>query len=207
MKNNKLQLNADKTEFILITPSRQSSKVTVDNVSVGNCDVPVASTARNLGATFDCHMTLQPHVSSIVKSCYWQLRRIGQLRKYLNKEAAERIIHAFISSRLDKGNALLFGLPDNQIDRLQRIHNTAARILTMSKKFDHITPILAGLHWLPVKQRIVYKLMVLTYRCLHGLAPIYLSDLISAYQPSRLLRSCDSFLLKVPLDKQKDIQR
>ena len=138
-----------------------------------------------------------------MKSCYWQLRKIGQLRKYLTEEAAECLIHAFISSRLDNGNSLLFGLPDYQIERLQRVHNTAARILTRIQTFDHITPILAKLHWLPVKQRIVYKLMTLTFQCLHNLAPPYLSELIVPYQPSRSLRSSDSHLLTVPKTKKK----
>ena len=203
MKDNKLQLNADKTELIVITPSRQSSKIDVDSVNVDSCDVLSSPTARNLGATFDQHMTLKPHVSSLVKSCYWQLRKIGQIRKFLTNEAAERVIHAFVSSRLDNGNSLLYGLPDFQIDRLQRIHNTAARILTRTKKFEHISPILRDLHWLPVRYRIVYKLMTLTFRCLHGLAPAYLSQLLVRYQPSRTLRSSDSYLLTVPKTKKK----
>ncbi len=148
MKDNKLQLNEEKTELLVITPSRQANKVDVKSVRVGQCDVTPSSKARNLGATFDEHMNLQPHVSSIVKSCNWQLRRIGQIRKFLTLEAAEKLIHAFISSKLDNGNSLLYGLPDYQTDRLQRIHNTAARILTQTHKFAHITPILKELHWL-----------------------------------------------------------
>ena len=91
-------------------------------------------------------MTLKPHISSLVKSCYWQLRKIGQLLKYLTKDAADKLIHAFISSQLDNSNGLLCGLPDYRIKRLQRVHNTAARILTLTRKHDHITPVLNELH-------------------------------------------------------------
>lgn len=154
-------------------------------------------------ATFDEHMTLQPHVTSCVKSCNWQLRKVGQIRKFLNQESAERLIHAFISSRLDNGNSLLFGLPDYQIGRLQRVHNTAARILTRSGKYDHITPVLYKLHWLPVKHRIEFKILTLTYRCLHGLAPPYLTALLDPYMPTRTLRSSSSLLLKIPKSMKK----
>jgi exonuclease III len=203
MSENKLQLNDGKTELVVITPSRQSKKVNIESVHIGCSDITPSKCARNLGATFDQHMTLHPHMSSLVKSCNWQLRRIGQIRRYLTTEAAEKLIHAFISSRLDNANSLLYGLPEYQTDRLQRIHNTAARILTQTQKYDHITPILKNLHWLPIKQRIVFKIVTLTYRCLNGLAPPYLSELLVPYLPTRSLRSSQSLLLKIPKTKTK----
>ena len=203
MRNNKLKLNDDKTEFVVITPSRQCGKVTIDSIHVGGCQVQPAISARNLGATFDHRMTLHPHVSSLVKSCNFQLRRLGQIRKYLTNSAAEKLIHAFISSRLDNGNSLLFGLPDYEINRLQRVHNTAARILTLTRKYEHITPVLKSLHWLPVKERIVYKLVTLTYKCLNNLAPQYLADLVMPYSPARSLRSSDCSLLLESKTKTK----
>ena len=140
-------------------------------------------------------MTSKPHVSSVVKSCYWQIRKIGQIRKFLNREAADKLIHAFVTSRLDNGNSLLLGIPDTQIKRLQRVHNTAARILTLSKKYDHITPVMKALHWLPVKHRITFKVLTLTFRCLHGLAPDYLISLLHPYITERTLRSTGAKLL------------
>ena len=187
----------------MITPSRQSHKIKVESVKVGSCEVEPSNKARNLGATFDSNMTLQPHVNAIVKSCNYQLRRIGQLRKYLSPDACEKLIHAFITSRLDNGNSLLYGLPDYLTNKLQRIHNTAARILTLSKKFDHITPTLRDLHWLPVKNRIIFKILLLTFRCLHGTAPAYLSGLLHPYLPVRSLRSSNSLLLKVQKTRTK----
>ena len=203
MCENKLQLNDDKTELIVITPSRQSKKVIIDCVQVGDSRVAPSMSARNLGAVFDQNMTLKPHISGIVRSCSWQLRRISHIRKFLTTEATEKIIHAFISSRLDNGNSILYGLPDYQLDRLQRIHNTCARIVSLTKKFDHITPVLKKLHWLPIKQRITFKLLTLTYRCLNNLAPSYLSDLLEQYRPNRKLRSSDALLLKVPKSRTK----
>ncbi len=107
-------------------------------------------------------------------------------------------MHAFITTRLDYCNALFSGLPDHSIFRLQYIQNSAARLLTSTKKSAHITPILFNLHWLPVSIRVQYKIILLTFKALKGLAPSYLSELLSSYIPSRSLRSSSSELLCVP---------
>ena len=203
MRTNKLQLNEDKTELLVISPLRQSNKVKLDSIQVGDCPIQVSDVARNLGVVFDKHMTLKPQISSLVKSCNWQLRRIGQIRKFLSFQASEKLIHAFVTSRLDNGNSILYGLPDYLIGRLQQIHNTAARILTLTRKYDHISPILKKLHWLPVEKRIIYKILILTYRCLHESTPIYLADLLHPHQPSRSLRSSELSLLRVPKSRTK----
>ena len=98
-------------------------------------------------------------------------------------------IHSFITSRLDNNNVLLYGLPANQLYRLQKIQNTAARILTFSRKSCHITPILKELHWLPINQRIIFKLLLIVYKCTNNVAPSYLTELLSKYLPTRTLRS------------------
>ena len=121
----------------------------------------------------------------------------------MTQEAAEKIIHAFTSSHIDCGNSLLYNLPDYQIERVQRIQNTTARIQTLTKKYDHISPILKSLHWLPVEKRINFKILTLTYKCLHNLAPIYLEELIKPYNPVRNLRSSDQLLLEVPKTRLK----
>jgi hypothetical protein len=203
MRQNKLKLNEDKTELLVIAPARQAHKISVDAINIGDCEVKSSKVAKNLGATFDDTLCLAPHVTSIVKSCNFQLRSIGQARKYLTHDATEKVIHAFVSSRLDSGNSLLYGLPDYQIKRIQRLQNTAARILTRTRKHEHITPILRQLHWLPIEKRIQFKILTLTYKCLHNLAPSYLSDLIEPYCPSRTLRSSDQLLLKVPKTRLK----
>ena len=86
-------------------------------------------------------------------------------------------------------NSLLYALPESQIAKLQRIQNSAARLVSLSRKYDHITPILHELHWLPVKYRIIYKILLLTYKCLHGMGPTYLQELLKEYKPVRNLRS------------------
>jgi len=117
------------------------------------------------------------------------------LRKFISTKNAETLIHAFITSRLDNCNSLLYGLPNTLLDKLQYVQNSAARLLTLSKKHDHITPILFNLHWLPINYRIKYKILLFTFKALHGLAPSYIGDLISRYKPGRSLRSSNELLL------------
>ena len=103
-----------------------------------------------------------------------------------------------MTSRLDYANGTLYGI---YIKKLQLVQNSAARLITKSYRREHITPILKQLHWLPIEQRIRFKILVTCYKCLNGLAPVYLSELIVPYMPSRSLRSCDSLLLEVPKTK------
>ena len=147
-------------------------------------------------------MTLKPHISNIVRVSSFYIRNISRIRKYFNQSAAEQIIHAFVTSRLDNGNALLYGLLQNQISHIQHIQNTAARVVTLSRKSCHITQILKELHWLPVSQRIVFKLMLIVHKSFNNIAPIYISELLKVYTPSRNLRSSNMSLLKEPTSKR-----
>ena len=98
-------------------------------------------------------------------------------------------MHAFISSKLDHCNSLLYNLPKYAVKKLQYVQNAAARLITFSLKFNHITPILKDLHWLPINECIKFKILILTFKALHDLSPSYIQELISLYCPSRTLRS------------------
>ncbi len=111
---------------------------------------------------------------------------------------AEKLIHAFMTRRLDYCNALLAGCPASSINKLQVVQNAAARVLTRSRKYYHITSILQSLHWLPIKFRISYKILLLAYKAQNGLAPAYLTSLLSRYNPTCSLKSQNSGLLVVP---------
>ena len=143
-------------------------------------------------------MIMESHISNVVRAASFHLRNISKIRKYLTLSSTEQLIHSFVTSRLDMCNSLLYGLPKKQIHRLQLLQNTAARIVTMSKKSNHITPILKNLHWLPVSHRINYKILLIVFKSLNGCAPSYVQDLLKLYVPLRNLRSGDKFLLREP---------
>ena len=136
------------------------------------------------------------HINSVCRSASYAIHRIGKLRRYLDAGSTEKLVHAFISSRLENCNGILYGLPDKHLNKLQRIQNAAVRLVSLTKKRDHITPVLMELHWLPVRHRITYKLLVLTFKALNGQSPAYTSELISLYKPPRTLRSSTQYLLR-----------
>ena len=130
------------------------------------------------------------HVNNLCRSATFALSKIGKLRKYLDPVSTQKLIQAFVISRLDNCNSLLYGLSAKDICKIQRVQNMAARLISLTKKRDHITPILRDqLHWLPVDQRIQFKILLLTYKAFHGVAPSYLKDLITLYVPPRGLRA------------------
>ena len=120
----------------------------------------------------------------------------------MDHESAEAIIHAFVTTNLDYCNAILHGLPKALLNRLQLVQNRAARIVTFTKKYEHITPILIDLHWL-VEYRITYKVLLLVYKAINGLSPSYISNLLSFRSSSYSLHSCSNKLLQVPRSKLK----
>ena len=125
----------------------------------------------------------------------YYLRNIGRIRKYLTAESSKSAVISLVTSRFYYCNGLLCGIPEELIRKLQRVQNNAARVITLTKKHDHITPVLKELHWLPVRKTIVLKLLLLAYKCLHGTAPSYLRELLKEYVPPRTLRSTSKNLL------------
>ena len=116
------------------------------------------------------------------------------------------IVHACIISKLDYCNSLLYGLPSSQIRRLQRVQNTCARLICSQPRFSRITPILRDLHWLPVRQRISFKILLIVYKALIGQAPSYISELLlnKVHKHTHNLRSShDTLLLQIPTCKTK----
>ena len=143
-------------------------------------------------------MNMQLQINKTCQSAWFALRKIALIRQYLSQETCEKLVHAFISSKLDFMNCLLYGLPSIHLNKLQRVQNAAARLITGTKMRDHITPVLIKLHWLPIKQRIAYKILLFTYKALNGMAPQYLCDLIHPVSHTRTLRSSSRQLLQVP---------
>jgi hypothetical protein len=195
LTENKLMLNDSKTE-ILHVKSRYAKSVPDDvSLTIGNSTIAPSPEVRNLGVVFDENLRMVNHVNAICRRASYAIHRIGKLRRYLDTDNTEKLVHAFVSSRLDNCNSVLAGLSDEQLSKLQRVQNMAARVVTLTRKSDHITPVMYQLHWLPIRERIVYKVLLLTFKILIGEAPAYLSELISRYNPSRTLRSASRNLL------------
>ena len=146
----------------------------------------------------DSDLNFSSHIKTVVKSAYYHLKNISRIKGLMSLQDLEKLVHAFIFSRLDYCNAVLTGLPKKTIRQLQLVQNAAARVLTNTRKVDHITPVLRSLHWLPVCQRIDFKILLLVYKALNGLGPKYMQDLLVRNEPTRSLRSSGSSLLLFP---------
>jgi len=138
---------------------------------------------------------MKTHISKVVSACFYQLRKIRQVRRVVGQHITKQLLSAFVLSRLDYCNSLLPGLPRSTIQPLQRVMNAAARVVMALSTRDHVKPALKQLHWLPVKQRISYKLCLLMHYIHTGQAPQYLSNCVSTISSSGnryRLRSCDT---------------
>ena len=138
------------------------------------------------------------HVSKACKTINYNLYSIWKIRRFLYKNSTEKLIAGGIKSRLDYCNSLLYGIPKVVMNKLQYCQNNAARIVSLRRTFDHISPVLKVLHWLPVEKRVEFKILTLSYKALHGEAPSYILDLLSPYTPVRALRSEGQHLLRCP---------
>ena len=199
MKLNKLKMNDDKTELMLAGSKSKLRKTDLNAITFSDCKISLSKSVRNLGIYLDEPLSMETHVSHLCKTLYLQLRRISKIRSFLSVDAANKLAVAFILSRLDYCNSLLAGISDDKLTKLQRIQNNAARLVLRESRRCSASGLLKTLHWLPVKARIEYKISTLCFQCLYSdHMPVYLSELILPYKPSRTLRSQDSSLLSVP---------
>ena len=192
---NKFVLNDAKTELIHLTSRLSTSSLHPPRITIGDSEIVVSSSAMNLGVKVDHYLRMSDHISSVCQSALAALRRIGQSRPFLNSVTCARLVHALVTSRLDSCNSILFDLPLHDINRLQRVQNTAARLIARISRHEHITPVLKTLHWLPIHERTIYKLLLLTYKAVHGMSPVYIAENVLLYKPSYNTRSSYKLLL------------
>ena len=163
----KFKRNPDKTEFIIWTRQRLE-KVKTSHLIVGEFRVNSLPQVRNVGSWFDSNLDMLSHVNSICSSSFYYIYNIRRIRKYLSHQTAVSLVRAFITSKLDYCCSLLYGLPTIHINKLQRVQNAAAKIVTNTPCIYHVTPVLKDLQWLAVEYKIEFKIRLLTFKCLWG---------------------------------------
>jgi hypothetical protein len=195
MSSNRLKLNADKTQFIWLGSSQQLKKVEHIRLSVGGVDVVPLDCVRDLGVTLDSKLTMKQHVDTVARSCFYQLRQLRSIRRSLTFDALRTLVHAFVVSRVDYCNAVLYGVAAYVIRRLQAVLHAAARLISGVRLYDHITPTLRDtLHWLPVAERIDYKIAMMAFNSVRGTCPTYFRDIcrpVASVDARAGLRSAD----------------
>jgi len=142
---------------------------------------------------------MSSQVSSTVKCVSYHLRNLSRIRQHLDQDTCKLAVQALVFSRIDYGNALLFGSTEYDVTRLQRLQNRAARLIYLVGRDTPSVPLLRRLHWLPIRKRIEFKLLVIIYKCINSQAPQYLQELITYHRPKYATRSSlDTTLLSVP---------
>ncbi len=200
---NKMKLNDGKTEILILATPNQAKKVFIDNINVGQINVPAVKEARNLGVTFDEGMKLTKHVNNLCKTGFFKLRQLSAIRNSLDIKTAKIAANAFVVSTLDYANSLLYGLPKKEIHRVQLVQNAAARVVMKLRKYDHVSDALKELHWLPVEARLEYKIISLTWKALNNMAPPYIRELLVVNEGRPGMRSNASTILEIPRTKLK----
>ena len=199
MSTNKLKLNPDKTEFLLIGNERQRSKyLSMFPIEVLGVETYPAKSDRNLGVIFDKDFNLRSHISAICSSCIHHIRDLRRICRHLDLDSAKLLANALVTSRFDYCNSLLSGIAETDPTNLQRDLNRLARVVTKSPPFTRSVPLLRSLHWLPVKYTVHFKICLLTYKAFHKEQPVYLRSLIAISLPSRSLRSNRGITPSIP---------
>ena len=181
--NNSLKLNGNKTEMIhIVSQFRKPGES--PSLNIDGLVIDPAKSARDLGVIVDSFLDMKEHIRKMCRAASFGIFKIGKIRKFLDQKSTERLVNALVTSHLDYCNSLLIQLPASHLAPLQFIQNTAARLITRTRKYDRITPVILKLHWLKIPQRIQFKILLLTYNVVHNHEPCYLIDLIS-HKPSR----------------------
>jgi exonuclease III len=178
MAFHKLKLNADKSEYIVIRSKQIAQTFQTSSLSMDGASLMPSTATKNLGTVMQSDASMDAQVKAVCSACYLLLRNINKIKKFMDRSTLDKLIHAFISCKLDYCNGLLVGATQSQIKRLQKVQNAAARMLTGASWREHMTPVLRELHWLPVEQRIKYKVLLIVHKVLRGDGPAYLSSFI-----------------------------
>ena len=196
--HNGLQLNPQKSEAIhFIAGKRGQQADDLETISISGAVIQSSPAVKSLGVTLDQQLTFDQHVNNVCKACYFHTRALRHVRPSLPDEVAKTVACSIVSSRLDYCNSLLEGMSESNFNKLQRVQNTLARVVLRRGKYDHTSSALAELHWLPIKQRVTFKLSTLAFNIKWNNQPSYLRELLCDYEPVRCLRSSTQELIRV----------
>ena len=194
-----LKLNNSKTEFFVAASPHNLNKLQDVSLKIGDITISPSSTIKNLGVIFDHKMSMENHVKSLVKTVNFHLRNIYRIRRFITFESCHHLVRSLVLSRLNYANSLLLGISAKDRKKLKTLQNKATRIIFRCNRLEPSAPLLRELHWLPIKERVIYKVLLLTYKSVNKLAPAYLTELLKAYKPGyENLPSAKKCLLDVP---------
>lgn len=175
-----LKLNPSKSQVIIFHPKAISKQLVFQRLLLSDGSyIPISQEVYNLGVTLDSQLTYNSHISTTIAQGYHLIRNVSSIRKYLSDDHLKTLVNAVVIAKVDNCNSLLYGISSYDADRLQKFQNSCARLIYRKRKYDRVSGILKELHWLPSEARTYFKLLCYVYKCIHDLAPTYLSELIT----------------------------
>ena len=196
MQTNFLKLNENKTKFIILGLSQQLKKVGNITIRIGEDIIPYVPAVKNLGMFLDAELKHTTHINKLTSSSFNTLHNIAHVQCHLDQETTKILVQALVLSKLDYCNSLFLGIPKNNIAKLQKIQNMSCRIIFQLPKHSNINNYLVQLHWLKIQEHITYKVATIMHKCIHNIAPIYLTEIVFSELPhTRNLTSTQRRLL------------
>ena len=195
-----LKINPDKTEILLLYPKSMERDVIIRGSIIKDQQcIRFSEVVKNVGVWVDKHLELSDHVNKVVSHSFKILKDIGRIRSMLSQEHTENLVHAVVSSRLDYCNSLFYNMRKDNIDKLQKVQNAAARLVVRKRKRDSISQAIKDLHWLRVESRVIFKILLVVFKSIHGTC----SKNIHLNFKSHNCRPDDFLMLKTSFAKSK----
>ena len=168
-------------------------------------EVLCSDNMKYLGTILDSCLSMKNQIKNKCKAAIFNIKCISKIRSFIDINTAKILASSLVLSHLDYCNIALIGLPKSTINVLQKVQNWCAKVVLKRCKFDSSSKALAELHWLPIRERIIFKTIILVYKCVHGLAPKYLCELLKFRVNSRTTRSGGQFTLFIPFTSKKTL--
>ena len=170
---NRLLLNPDKTKLIVFGSRQMTSKLHEFHLSLLGEDISPVQSARDLGVIFDPNLTFDNHITTSLSECIARLAQTNWVKHCLDKNTLLTVIfiHALVFSKMYYCSNVWANSTNKNVSKLQAVQNFACRIVRGAKKYDHVTPRLKGLSWLPVKDQLYYRQAIMAFKYMTGQAP------------------------------------
>ena len=189
MNRNKLKLNDNKSEAILVGRTDILKQVKCTSIKLGESEIPFATSVKNLGVCIDSDLSFSSHVNATIRNVNMDLRRLRQIRDLIPLDVAIVLANALILPKFDYCNSLLCNINKDKIKALQVAQNDAARLVFKRPRHSSASCLLNQLHWLPIEQRIKYKVCSIVHKSFQSNYPEYINEMLHVYIPGRVLRS------------------
>lgn len=205
--NNQLLLNPEKTKLMVFGSRQMRSKLLEFRLSLLGKDILPASTVTDMGVGFDSELSFDDHIIKTVSTCMSRLGQINRVKHAFDKKTLIMVINTLVFSKLFYCSNVWCNTSEKNLRKLQCVQNFACRVVCDARKFDHVTPLLRELRWLPVKDKLYYRLAVMTFKCLTGCAPKYLASQFIKRGNVSKRNTRSSQLLNIPLCRTATGQR